>query len=122
MEIEPDLSKWLAGGPKDAPITGDLALQRVKDCFEKALEFLDDVDVWEVEYDASDSLPGLSVPIKAFVDIIGEHKKHGPTILDWKSGSKKPSNNFQLETYKALLMTGMDRKTGQSLSHRSLCG
>lgn len=103
MQVEPDLSKWMAGGPEADPIAGDKALQQVKDCYEKALEFLDDIDVWEVEYDASGSLPGLSVPIKAYVDIIGEHKKHGPTILDWKTGSQKPKNNFQLETYAALI-------------------
>jgi RecB family exonuclease len=103
MEIEPDLPKWVAGGKKDDPCVEGKALQKVKDCFEKALEFLGDVDVWEVEFDASGSLPGLSVPIKAFVDIIGEHKKHGPVILDWKTGSKKPKDNFQLETYAALL-------------------
>jgi len=104
MRIEGNLSKWLAGGSKkNGFITGDKALQRVKDCFERALEFLEDIDVWEVEYDASGGLPGLSVKVSAFVDIIGEHKKHGPTILDWKTGSKKPANNFQLETYAALL-------------------
>lgn len=102
MEIEPDVSKWLAGGPKDAPITHEKALQRATDCFEKAVEELEDIDVWEVEYDASGRLPGLSVPIKAYVDIIGEHKKKGPVILDWKTGSTKP-DNFQLETYAALL-------------------
>lgn len=106
MEIEDDLSKWLAGGSKKKGfITEDLALQRVKDCFEKALEFLEDVDVWEVEYDASGPLPGLSVDVSAYVDIIGEHKKYGPIILDWKTGSKKPDNAFQLETYAALLRT-----------------
>lgn len=104
MRIEPDLSKWLAGGSKkNGFITGDLALQRVKGCYERALEFLGDLDVWEVEYDASGPLPGLSVDVSAFVDIIAEHKKYGPTIVDWKSGSKKPSNAFQLETYAALL-------------------
>lgn len=102
MEIEPDVSKWLAGGPKDAPITHEKALQRVKDCFEKALEYLDDIDVWHVEHDASTRLPGLSVELRGFVDIIGEHRKHGPTIVDWKTGSKKP-DNFQLETYAAML-------------------
>lgn len=101
--IEPDQSKWLAGGPKADPTVGPKALQKVKDCYERALEFLEDVDVWEVEYDASGSLPGLSVPIKAFVDIVGEHKKHGPVILDWKTGSSKPKDAFQLETYAALL-------------------
>jgi putative RecB family exonuclease len=102
MKIEPDLTKWLAGGPETAPITHKKALKRAQDCFEKALQELEDIDVWEVEYDATGGLPGLSVPIKAFVDIIGEHKKKGPVILDWKTGSTKP-DNFQLETYAALL-------------------
>lgn len=103
MEIEPDLSKWLAGGPKEAPVTEEKALQQVKDCFEKALEFLDEIDVWEVEYDASGNLPGLEVPVKAFVDIVGEHKKHGPGVWDPKTGKQKPKDNFQLYTYAALL-------------------
>lgn len=105
MLIEPDTSKWLAGGPKDDPIIEEKALQRVRECFEKALEELDAIDVWEVEYDASGRLPGLSVPVKAFVDIVGEHKKKGPVIVDWKTGSTKPGN-FQLETYAALLKHG----------------
>lgn len=103
MRVEPDLSKWLAGGPVTDPVTGDKALQKVKDCLEQALIYLDDWDVWEIEYDASGRLPNLDVPIKAFVDVIGEHKKHGPGIVDWKTGSKKPKDNFQLETYAALL-------------------
>jgi hypothetical protein len=103
MLIEPDLSKWLAGGPQADPVTEEKALVRVSECFSKALEELEAIDVWEVEYDASGRLPGLSVPVKAFVDIIGEHKKKGPVILDWKTGSTKP-DNFQLTTYAALLM------------------
>lgn len=105
MLIEPDTSKWLAGGPQGHPMVEGRALQMVKDCFEKALEYLDEIDVWEVEYDASGRLPGLDVPIKAFVDIVGEHKKKGPVIVDWKTGSTKPGN-FQLETYAALLTAG----------------
>jgi RecB family exonuclease len=101
--IEPDMGKWLAGGPKAAPVIAEKALKLVQECFEKALEYLDEIDVWEVEYDASGRLPGLSVPIKAYVDIIGEHKKQGPVIWDWKTGSTKPGN-FQLETYASLLM------------------
>jgi CRISPR/Cas system-associated exonuclease Cas4 (RecB family) len=89
---------------------GDKALQMVRDCFERALEFLEDIDVWEVEYDASGSLPGLSVPIKAYIDVVGEYrgkrkKYHGPMIVDWKTGSKKP-DDFQLKTYAALLKEG----------------
>lgn len=102
MQVEPDLSQWLAGGPEAAPITHDAALQRAVDCYEKACEELEAIEVWEVEYEASGRLPGLSVPIKAFIDIVGEHKKKGPVIWDWKTGSTKP-DNFQLETYAALL-------------------
>jgi PD-(D/E)XK nuclease superfamily protein len=100
--IEPDTTKWLAGGPKSDPVTEGKALKRVEECFEKALTFLEDIDVWEVEYDATGRLPNLEVPVKAFVDIVGEHKKKGPVIVDWKTGSTKPGN-FQLETYAALL-------------------
>lgn len=103
MLIEPDFSKWLAGGPEAAPITHEKALQRARECLSKALEELEAIDVWEVEVDASWGLPGLSVPLKAFVDIVGEHKKRkAPVIWDWKTGSTKP-DNFQLETYAALL-------------------
>lgn len=107
MKIEPDLSKWLAGGPEAAPITHEKALQRAMECYERACQELEDIEVWEVEYDASGGLPGLSVPIKAFIDILGEHKKKGPVIWDWKTGSTKP-DNFQLETYAALLGCGSD--------------
>lgn len=102
MEVEPDLSRWLSGGPKDAPIIEGKALQLAQECFDKALEELDQVDVWEVEYEATGRLPSLEVPVVAYVDIIGEHKKKGPVIYDWKTGSTKP-DNFQLETYAALL-------------------
>jgi len=102
MEIEPDLSKWLAGGPEDRPVKEELALEQVRVCFEQALVELDDLDVWEVEYDATGRLPSLEVPVRGYVDIIGEHKKHGRVILDWKTGSTKP-DNFQLQTYAALL-------------------
>jgi putative RecB family exonuclease len=111
MEIEPDTAQWYAGGPKADPVTEYKALQKVKDCFEAAVEFLEDWDVWEVEYDASGRLPGLEPEVKAFVDIIGEYrgpkkKWRGPGIVDWKSGSKKPKDNFQLETYQSLLLSG----------------
>lgn len=116
MQIEPDLSKWLAGGPETAPIKEDKALQRALECIEKAEEYLSDLDVWEVEYDASGRLPGLEVPLKAFVDIIGEHKKKGPVIIDWKTGSTKP-NNFQLETYAALLWHNEEKNADLSARH-----
>lgn len=112
MQIDPDHKNWLASTASDGKLTEARALRHVRECFSKALEFLDEVDVWEVEFDASGALPGLSVPIKAYVDIIGEHKKHGPVILDWKTGKQKPKDNFQLETYQALLadakFEGMD--------------
>jgi hypothetical protein len=103
MKIDPIDVNWLSGGSQDDPVIRDKALDLVKRCYENALVFLEDIDVWEVEYDATGALPGCDVPIKAFIDIIGEHKKHGPVIVDWKTGKQKPKNNLQLETYAALL-------------------
>jgi len=100
--IEPDVDKWLHSGPKDAPFVREKAVQQVSDCFEEAVMQLDQIDVWAVEYDASGNLPGLEAPVRAYIDLIGEHKKKGPVIVDWKTGSTKPGN-FQLETYAALL-------------------
>lgn len=102
MDVDPAPEGWLSGGPESDPVTHEKALQRAVDCYEKAAQELQDIEVWEVEADVSWRLPGLEVPIKAFVDIIGEHKKKGPSIWDWKTGSTKP-DNFQLTTYAALL-------------------
>ena len=103
MKIEPDDSLWLAGGSKDDPIIRQKAVDLGKACVENAVTFLEDVEVYYVEYDATGMLPGCEVPIKAFVDILGEHKKYGPVIVDWKSSASKPKNNLQLEVYRALL-------------------
>lgn len=105
MKIDPVDVNWLAGGSPDDPVIRDKALDLVKRCFENAVAFLEDIDVWEVEYDASGMIAGCEVPVKAFIDIVGEHKKHGPVIVDWKSGKQKPKNNLQLETYGVLLNT-----------------
>jgi hypothetical protein len=102
-KIEPNVDEWLAGGSTSDPVTRGKALQLAKDCHERALGWLSDLEVHHVEFDATGELPGLSVPVKAYIDILGEHKKHGPVILDWKTGASKPKNNFQLETYAALL-------------------
>lgn len=102
MEREPDTDQWMHSLDGDGvPLVKERALEFVKVAFERALDFLEDIDVWEVEYDASGHLPGCEPEIKAFVDIIGEHRKHGPGILDWKTGKHK--DPFQLETYAALL-------------------
>lgn len=106
MKIEPDTSKWLHGGSPEEPVVEELALKRVQDCVENAILFLEDVEVYEIEYDASGTLPGLDIPIKAYIDILGEHKKYGSVIIDWKTGSQKPKDNFQLETYKSLIHVG----------------
>ncbi len=103
LSIDKDDVNWLAGGSADNPVIRDKALEQVKRCYEAALTFLEDIDVWEVEYDATGRLPGCEVPIKAYIDIAGEHKKHGPVLLDWKTGKQKPKTNLQLETYAALL-------------------
>lgn len=105
METDPDDLNWLAGGPKDDPFIRAKAVQMGKDCVEQAVLLLQDVEVHHVEYDATGMLPGCEVPIKAFVDILGEHKKHGPVIVDWKSSASKPKTNLQLEVYRALLKT-----------------
>lgn len=102
MAIEPDTSKWLHGGSKDQPVIEEQALKLAEDCVDKALVFLEDVEVWEVEPDITGYLPGCSLPIKAFPDLLGEHKKHGPAIVDWKTGKSKPKDNLQLETYHCL--------------------
>lgn len=100
---EPDTTKWLAGGPQDDPIVEDKATKLVAECLEGAYQYLDDFTVHEVEIDVTGMLPGCGVPIKGFVDVLGEHRKHGPSILDWKSSAQKPKTAFQLQTYHALL-------------------
>lgn len=102
MQTEPDTGKWLYGGSDTEPVIEERALKLAQDCYENAVTFLQDVDVWHVEYDASGYLPGCSMEIKAFIDLIGEHKKHGPLIADWKTGKNKPKDNLQLETYHKL--------------------
>lgn len=102
MILEPDTTQWMHSlDDKGEPIVEERAVKHVQDCFERALEILEDWDVWEVEYDASGWLPGLTPELKAFVDIVGEHKKHGPGVLDWKTGKSK--DRFQLDTYAVLL-------------------
>lgn len=102
-KLEPDTTQWLSGGPKDAPFMKQKAVDMGKQCVENAFKFLEKMDVWHVEYDASGFLPGCSVPIKAFVDIVGEHEDLGPLVVDWKSSASKPKNDVQLQTYCALL-------------------
>lgn len=103
MAIDPNVNGWLHGGSDDDPVWKDKAMQMVKDCVHKAYEFLEDITIYEYEYDATGMLPGCEVPIKAYIDIVGEHKKHGPVILDWKSSASKPKTALQLEIYAALL-------------------
>jgi len=105
MKVDPVDVNWLAGGPPDDPIIRDKAVELGKRCVDNAIKFLDDIEVWHVEYDATGMIAGCEVPVKAFIDIVGEHKKHGPVIVDWKSGKQKPKNNLQLETYAVLLNT-----------------
>lgn len=103
MKIDPDDVNWLSGGSADEPIIRDRAIQLARDCVENAVTFLEDIDVYEIEYDATGNLPGCPVPVKAYVDLIGEHKKYGPSIVDWKTSASKPKDATQLETYAALL-------------------
>lgn len=101
-EAEPDTDQWMFSMDGDGnPLVKERAFEHVRVCFERAVEFLEDIDVWEVEYDASGHLPGCDPEVKAFIDVIGEHKKHGPVIVDWKTGKSK--DRFQLDTYTSLL-------------------
>lgn len=103
MKLDPDIANWLHAGSSTDPVVKGKAVELGKVCVERAVKFLEDMDVWEVEYKVKTRLPGCDVPVLAYIDILGEHRKHGPLIVDWKSGKSKPKNNFQLETYKALL-------------------
>lgn len=103
MKVDPDVASWLHAGSTQEPVIKERAVELGKVCVERAVKFLEDMDVWEVEYKMQTRIPGCEVPILAYVDILGEHRKHGPLIVDWKSGKNKPKNNFQLETYDALL-------------------
>lgn len=102
--IDPDHRNWLSAGSGENVVQGALAVETGQRCVENAVKFLDDMDVWHVEYEMKQWLPGLEVPVKLFIDILGEHKKFGPRIVDWKSGKSKPNSIFQLEVYKACLV------------------
>jgi hypothetical protein len=104
MEKDPDIGSWLHAGSSTEPIIKQAAVDLGKVCVERAVKFLEDMDVWEVEYSLKLRLPGCDVPILAYIDILGEHRKHGPLIVDWKSGKSKPKNTFQLESYSALTL------------------
>lgn len=106
--IEPNTSKWLHGGSDDEPVVEERALRLALDCIENAITFLGDFTPWEVEWDASGFLPPCTMEIKCYIDLIGEHKKHGPTIVDFKTGKSKPKTNDQLETYNARLLSTPD--------------
>lgn len=104
-DLEEDQSLWLHGGSDDDPVVGEKALALASACVEKFHIFMEDMsDIWQVEYDVSGHLPGCSMEIKAYVDVVGMHKKHGPVIIDWKTGKTKPKDNIQLETYHCLEM------------------
>ena len=100
-EVEPDTGKWLYGGSDSSPVRDEAALKLAQDCVERALEWLEGFEVEYVEPEFTGSLPGCPVPIKAFPDLTGEHKKHGRMIVDWKTG-KTRGDRFQLETYNVL--------------------
>ncbi len=104
-DLEEDRSLWLHGGSDDDPVVGEKALALASACVDRFFDFMKDVkDVWRVEHDVSGHLPGCSMEIKAYVDLIGEHRKHGPVIIDWKTGKTKPKDNIQLETYHQLTL------------------
>jgi hypothetical protein len=106
LKADADMDNWMAGGSKEDPIIKAKALALVEDCLATAYEFISGVEVVEgsVEMDISGRLPGVNRRIKAYVDALVIHPKHGPMIIDWKSSSSKPKDNFQLKVYRSLLM------------------
>lgn len=103
MKIEPDTHAWAHAGSDKDPVIEEKALTLAQDCAEEAIAQLELIDVWECELEVTGHLAPCPVPIQGFADIVGEHKKHGPIIGDWKTGKSKPKDNLQLETYHALL-------------------
>lgn len=99
---EPDTTKWLCSTVDGELIIEERALKLAQDCVNAALTWLEDFTVWDVEPDITGHLPGCKQEIKAFPDLLGEHKKHGPLIVDWKTG-KTRGQPMQLMTYKVLL-------------------
>lgn len=104
LKTDPDDVNWLAGGSAEEPAIRAKALAQAEACTENALKFLEDLDVFAVEHKIQVDFPGCEVPVLMYLDIVGEHKKHGPLIVDWKTGKTKPKSPLQLEVYKAGLM------------------
>lgn len=103
LAIDPNFNEWLSAGSGDNKIQGKAVVDLGKLCIDNALLFLKDFDVWESEYPIITQLPGCEVDVKAYIDIVGEHKNLGPLIVDWKSGKTKPKTPLQLQVYEALL-------------------
>lgn len=107
LKIDPDDINWLSGGSVEDPTIRAKALAQAEACVEEAIKFLDDMTVFAVEHKIKVDFPGCEVPILMYIDIVGEHKKYGPSIVDWKTGKTKPKTPLQLEVYKAgLLLQG----------------
>lgn len=114
MKTAPDVDKWSHGTYLERPAVKENALLLAEHCVTEAYRWLDEEfeEIVLIEADISGFLPGCEVEIKGFVDILAEHKKHGWVIADWKSSASKPSETFQLKTYRALLLQqGVSRYT-----------
>lgn len=101
LKADPDDVNWLAGGSAEEPAIRSRALAQAEACTENAIKFLEDLDVFAVEHKIQVHFPGCEVPVLMYLDVVGEHKDHGPLIVDWKTGKTKPKSPLQLEVYKA---------------------
>jgi hypothetical protein len=99
--IDPNHREWLSAGSGENVVQGQLCVDLGRQCVDNAVKFLEKMTVWAVEEEFLVTLPGCEVPIRMFIDILGEHEDYGPRIVDWKSGKNKPKDNLQLEVYKA---------------------
>jgi hypothetical protein len=114
LQLEPDISKWLAGGSDGPLAAAELALETGPRCIENWKGFTSEVfQVTDIELDVTCRLPGMYLKTKGFVDRVGEHEEHGTMIIDIKTGKTKPKDKGkQLGDYAALLAAS----TGQVIT------
>jgi putative RecB family exonuclease len=116
LKAEPDWNKWLSGGSKDEPIVEDRALKLVSDSLDSYREFKKKISVRAVETTVKTTLPGCSRPTVGVIDSYGLLEGVGETIMDWKTGSSKPKDNIQLETYRSInVVNGEDLQYDKGL-------
>jgi hypothetical protein len=104
-----DVKNWLTGGSSSNPESPQGWMTIGPQCIENWIEFTRKDFVISpngIELDVTTTLPGCPIPIKGFIDRVGEHvnESFGRMILDIKSGKNKPKDPLQLRIYHALML------------------